>query len=111
MQNYFPQISVTCLQWFILCVGWKDAPRSLGFLALRRVEDGVQYVAVVAQVNEEEEDNHASEGHFAESHPHTLLVYTPIQRQQFKFTEVTPQLSAFVSCELLITARLLRARK
>ena len=54
MQNYFPQISVTCLQWFILCVDWKDAPRSLGFLALGRVEDGVQYVAVVAQVNEEE---------------------------------------------------------
>lgn len=73
MQYYFPQISVTCLQWFILCVGWKDAPRSLGFLALRRVEDGVQYVAVVAQVNEEEEDNHASEGHFAESHPPLCL--------------------------------------
>ena len=58
----------TCLQFFILSIGWKDTPGPLGFIAFRGPKYAVYYEAVVAQVQEEEEDNHAGEGDLAESH-------------------------------------------
>ena len=75
MQQIFHQYSIlwrftqaTCLQFFILSIGWKDTPGPLGFTAFRGPKYAVYYEAVVTQVQEEEQDNHAGEGDLAESH-------------------------------------------
>ena len=68
----------TCLQFFILSIGWKDTPGALRFIAFRRSKYAVYYEAVVAQVQEEEDDNHAGKGQLAGSHCSHRCLYAPI---------------------------------